>query len=53
MVAWVACGGGTVAVLLSQGGVGDAESAKAPHRELKRVVQKDRKINFGQTGGFR
>lgn len=43
---------GTVVVLLSQGGVGAAEPAEAAHKEPKRVVQKDRKINFGQTGGI-
>lgn len=44
---------GTDVVLLSQGGEGDAESADAVHKEQKRVVQKDRKTNFGQSGRIR
>lgn len=40
-------------VVLSQGGVGAAEPAGATHKEPPRVVQKDRKMNLGQTGGIR
>ena len=44
---------GTVVVLTSQGGVRAAEPPEAMHKEPERVGQKDRKINFGQTGGIR
>lgn len=43
----------TIVVLVSRGGVGDAESAEAAHKELKHVMQKDSKINFEQSGGIR